>query len=76
MRFVWWEPRPMWMFAGENREALAWPQSEGVEAMGWVWDGRVVPVLTVEQVGLAVELGREVLGYQVHLGALALGHQD
>lgn len=40
-----------------------------------MWDGCHVPVLTAEQVGLAVELGREVLGHRVHFGVLARAHQ-
>lgn len=65
----------MWMFAGENREAPTWLQRAALEgrkdpeAMGW--EPRIV--LTAKQVQLAVELGREGLGYQSTLGPRFLG---
>lgn len=62
----------MWMFTGENWEMHTWLQRAGLERRTpRQWGGCPGPVLTAEQVELAVEPGRKGLGHQVHPGAPA-----
>lgn len=56
----------MWMFTGENWETHTWLQRTPRQ-----WGGCPGPVLTAEQVELAVGPGREGLGHQGHPGAPA-----